>query len=170
MAQHIIVAEYDPQWASMFETEADLIKEILQENLVEIHHIGSTAVEGLSAKPKIDIMPVVKSLETVDTVSSKFEEIGYEYLGEFGIKGRRYLRKGGDERTHQIHIFAEGDTNNINRHLAFRNYMRTHPKERAQYSALKKELAQKFPYDIDGYCDGKEAFIKCIEAKATSSS
>ena len=170
MAQHIIVAEYDPQWASMFETEADLIKEILQENLVEIHHIGSTAVEGLSAKPIIDIMPVVKSLETVDTVSSKFEEIGYEYLGEFGIKGRRYLRKGGDERTHQIHIFAEGDTNNINRHLAFRNYMRTHPKERAQYSALKKELAQKFPYDIDGYCDGKEAFIKCIEAKATSSS
>lgn len=170
MAQHIIVAEYDPQWASMFETEANLIKEILQENLVEIHHIGSTAVEGLSAKPIIDIMPVVKSLETVDTVSSKFEEIGYEYLGEFGIKGRRYLRKGGDERTHQIHIFAEGDTNNINRHLAFRNYMRTHPKERAQYSALKKELAQKFPYDIDGYCDGKEAFIKCIEAKATSSS
>ena len=168
MPQHIIVAEYNPQWVSMFETEANLIKEILQENLVEIYHIGSTAVEGLSAKPIIDIMPVVKSLEAVDTVSSKFEEIGYEYLGEFGIKDRRYLRKGGDERTHQIHIFAEGDTNNINRHLAFRNYLRTHPKECEQYSALKRELAHKFPYDIDGYCDGKEAFVKYIEAKATS--
>lgn len=168
MAQHIVVAEYNPQWASMFETEANLIKEILQENLVEIYHIGSTAVPKLAAKPIIDIMPVVQSLEKVDGVSSLFEEIGYEYLGEFGVIGRRYLRKGGDERTHQIHIFAKGDTNNINRHLAFRNYLRTHPKEREQYSALKRKLAHKFPYDIDGYCDGKETFVKYIEAKATS--
>ena len=150
----------------MFEQEAAAIKEILGENCIAIHHIGSTAVPGLAAKPIIDIMPVVKSLKNVDKVSKRFENIGYEYMGEFGIKGRRYLRKGGDERTHQIHIFAQGDNVNINRHLAFRDYLRTHEDARNAYAELKIKLAQKYPYDIDGYCNGKEAFIKAMEEKA----
>ncbi len=168
MPQHIIVLDYDPIWRKSFQEEAGKIKSILKDNCVAVHHIGSTAVPGLAAKPIIDIMPVVKSLAEVDRVSAEFEEIGYEYLGEFGIKGRRYLRKGGDERTHQIHIFAENDTENIDRHLAFRDYMRTHEKEREVYSRLKKNLARRFPWDIDGYCDGKEAFVKRIEALALS--
>ena len=131
-----------------------------------IHHIGSTAIVGLAAKPIIDIMPVVKRLDEVDVVSNKFEKIGYEYLGEFGIKGRRYLRKGVTERTHQIHIFEQGDSINVKRHLAFRDYIQTHEDEMKEYARLKKDLAQKFPYDIDSYCDGKEEFIKKIEAKA----
>ena len=97
-----------------------------------------------------------------------FSQIGYEYLGEFGIEGRRCLRKGEDERTQQIRIFQMDDWNNIGRHLAFRNYMRTHEKERTEYANLKKELAQKFPYDIDGYCDGKENFVQNIERIALS--
>ena len=111
-------------------------------------------------------MVVVRSLEEVDTVAEKFSEIGYEYLGEFGITGRRYLRKGGDERTHQIHIFQADDWNNIGRHLAFRDYMRTHEKERNEYAKIKKDLAQEFPYDIDGYCDGKENFVREMEERA----
>ena len=137
MAQHIIVTDYNPIWAEMFESEAENIKQILGDNCVAIHHIGSTAVPDLAAKPIIDIMPIVKSLDAVDQVAAEFEEIGYEYLGEFGISGRRYLRKGGDERTHQIHIFLDGDTKNIDRHIAFRDYMRTHDKERNEYASLK---------------------------------
>lgn len=166
MAQHIIVTDYNPIWAEMFESEAENIRQILGDNCVTIHHIGSTAVPDLTAKPIIDIMPIVKSLDAVDQVAAEFEEIGYEYLGEFGISGRRYLRKGGDERTHQIHIFLDGDTKNIDRHIAFRDYMRTHDKERNEYASLKVRLAQQFPYDIDGYCDGKEAFVKTVEEKA----
>ena len=94
----------------------------------------------LAEKSIIDIMAAVSSLEKVDCVAEAFSEIGYEYLGEFGIEGRRYLRKGGDERTHQIHIFHTNDWNNIGRHLAFRNYMRTHEKERTEYANLKKNL------------------------------
>ncbi len=168
MPQHIIVLDYDPEWEKKYQDEAEKIKTILKDNCVAIHHIGSTAVPGLAAKPIIDIMPVVKCLVAVDDVSADFEKIGYEYLGKFGIQGRRYLRKGGDERTHQIHIFAENDTENIDRHLAFRDYMRTHEKERDVYSRLKKNLARRFPWDIDGYCDGKEAFVKRIEALALS--
>ena len=104
MSQHIVVTNYDPLWTKKFEKEALLIKNIIADNCISIYHIGSTSVPGLAAKPIIDIMVVVRSLEAIDTVAEKFSEIGYEYLGEFGITGRRYLRKGGDERTHQIHI------------------------------------------------------------------
>ncbi len=168
MSQHITVTDYDPLWTKKFEEEALLIKDIIADNCIAVYHIGSTSVPGLAAKPIIDIMAVVKSLERVDGVAEDFLKIGYEYLGEFGIVGRRYLRKGGDERTHQIHIFQADDWNNIGRHLAFRDFMRTHEKEREEYAKIKIDLARRFPYDIDGYCDGKETFVREMEALALS--
>jgi len=166
MAQHIIVTKYNPLWADMFETEAAKITAILGKNCSAVHHIGSTAVAGLAAKPIIDIMPIVYSLEDVDKVAPEFEKIGYEYMGEFGISGRRYLRKGGDKRTHQIHIFSVKSEYDIERHLAVRDYLRSHSAVCEQYSGLKKELANKYPYDIEGYCDGKEEFVKQLEREA----
>ena len=166
MPQHIIVSDYQAKWPLEYEKEKEAITDVLSDNCLAIYHIGSTSVPGLAAKPIIDIMAAVRSLEQVDRVSEEFCEIGYEYLGEFGIAGRRYLRKGGDERTHQIHIFQADDWKNIRRHLAFRDYMRTHGKEREEYAKIKKELARKFPCDIDGYCDGKEDFVRRIEEKA----
>ena len=131
MPQHIVVTEYNPLWKEMFVKEAEKIKNILKENLIEIHHIGSTSVPGMAAKPIIDIMPVVRSINDVDNLKNEFENIGYEYLGEFGIKGRRYLRKGGDERTHQIHIFSFSNKHDINRHLALKYYLISHSKDAA---------------------------------------
>lgn len=163
MSQHIIVTDYNPLWKEKYEEEALLIRKILADNCITIYHIGSTSVKGLAAKPVIDIMVVVKSLKKVDDVAKDFSKAGYEYLGEFGIEGRRYLRKGGDERTHQIHIFQAEDWYNIGRHLAFRDYMRTHEKERNEYAKIKAELARRFPYDIDGYCNGKK--ILCVKSK-----
>ena len=97
MSQHITVVNYDPEWPSKYVQERDYITEILKDNCISVYHIGSTSVPGLAAKPVIDIMVGVRSLERVDTVAEKFSDIGYEYLGEFGIAGRRYLRKGGDD-------------------------------------------------------------------------
>ena len=166
MAQHIVVTDYNPEWERMFEEEARAFREILGDNCVDIQHIGSTAVPGLAAKPVIDIMPVVTSLEEVDKMAGRFIEIGYEYLGEYGIPGRRYLRKGGDERTHQIHIFRSDDTFNITRHLAVRDYLRMNREEQKAYAELKKELARRFPYDIEGYCSGKAEFMQKLEERA----
>ena len=166
MPQHITVLNYDPEWPLKYERERKAIAEILDGNGISIYHIGSTSVPGLAAKPIIDMMAVVRSLEKVDDARGKFSELGYECLGEFGIAGRRYFRKGGDERTHQIHIFQADDWNNIERHLAFRDYMRTHEKERAEYAKIKTALAQRFPYDIDGYCDGKDTFVREMEKRA----
>ncbi len=166
MPQHIVVTEYNPLWKEMFEKEAEKIKNILKENLIEIHHIGSTSVPGMAAKSIIDIMPVVRSINDVDNLKNEFENIGYEYLGEFGIKGRRYLRKGGDERTHQIHIFSFSNKHDINRHLALKYYLISHSKDAAVYSQLKRELSLKFPYSIDDYCNGKDSFVKELEERA----
>lgn len=166
MAQHIIVIDYDPCWEQQYLAEAKTIRAILGENCTAIFHIGSTAVKGLKAKPIIDIMPVVRDIAAVDEKQGAFEGIGYEYLGEFGMACRRYLRKGGDERTHQVHIFQETDRANIERHLAVRDFLRAHGEIARQYGALKETLARQYPYDIEGYCDGKEAFVKDLERQA----
>lgn len=166
MAQHIIVVDYDPCWEQQYLAEAKTIRAILGENCTAIFHIGSTAVRGLKAKPIIDIMPVVCSIAAVDEKQGAFEETGYEYLGEFGMAQRRYLRKGGDERTHQVHIFQETDRINIERHLAVRDFLRAHSEIARQYGALKESLAHRYPYNIEGYCDGKDAFVKDLERQA----
>jgi len=92
-------------------------------------------------------------------------DIGYEPKGENGLPGRRFFQKGGDSRTHHIHFYEIGNTE-IERHLAFRNYLRTHPDAVKKYGSLKKELAQRFPNDIEAYISGKEHLVLKIEKQA----
>ena len=94
----IVVVDYRPEWAEAFEREAARIANVLGENMVAIHHIGSTSVPGLCAKPIIDIMPVVRDIGAVDECNEGFIALGYTPMGEFGIPGRRYFHKGGDEQ------------------------------------------------------------------------
>lgn len=82
------------------------------------------------------------------------------------MAGRRCLRKGGAEQTHQVHIFQEADRINIECHLAVRDFLRAHGEIARQYGALKESLARQYPYDIEGYCDGKDAFVKDLEQQA----
>ena len=121
-----------------YEKEAARLKEVLSGLLVSIHHIGSTAVPGLAAKPIIDILPVVTEITAVDGLRYAFAALSYEYMGEFGIPGRRYLRKGGAHRTHQVHIFGAESQYEIERHLAVRDYLRMHPLKADAYAALKR--------------------------------
>jgi len=161
----IELVPYCSEWPVVFEQEKDDLLNVLDQVVVKIYHIGSTAVEGLAAKPIIDIMLSVKSLTDLDACQEKIEALGYEALGEFGIEGRRYYRKGGDNRTHQIHAFQQSDAHLI-RHLAFRDYLRCHPIVRDQYGELKARVAINCDNDIDSYCAGKNDFIKLHEAKA----
>jgi GrpB-like predicted nucleotidyltransferase (UPF0157 family) len=93
--------------------------------------------------------------------------IGYEVMGEFGIAGRRYYRRddAAGERTHQVHAFQSGSPH-VERHLAFRDYLRAHREPARQYAELKRQLAHRFPHDIEAYMDGKDAFIKATEVQA----
>lgn len=110
----------------MYEKEAVKLRKIFRSEITEIYHIGSTSVDGLIAKPVIDIMPVVRDVNRIDDYNTEMIDIGYEPKGENGLPGRRFFQKGGDERTHHIHFYEMGNTE-IERHLAFRNYLRTHP-------------------------------------------
>lgn len=160
--RNVRVVDYNTDWPRKFEEEKEKIEAVFKDELIEIHHIGSTSVPGLKAKPVIDIMPVVKNIEDVDQHEMEMTELGYECLGEYGITGRRYFRKGGNGRTHHVHAFEEG-SEDIIRHTAFRDYLRVYPEVRAQYAELKEALAEKFPNDINGYMDGKNRFIKETE-------
>lgn len=162
----IVVVNYHAGWPKQFCAEAACVREILGSNLVQIFHIGSTAVPGLRAKPVIDMMPVVRSLDGVDGCTAAFEALGYEVLGEYGMAGRRYMRKGGDERTHQMHVFRYDNTKDILRHLAFRDYLKSHAEVRAEYGELKSRLAKRYPKDIVAYGDGKEELVKKVERDA----
>lgn len=155
----ITVQPYQASWTKDYLSEEAKIKAILKDKLLACHHIGSTSVEGQAAKPTIDIMPVVKDISEVDKHIPDFEAIGYESLGENGIPGRRFLYKGGDLRTHHVHIFEESNQNDITRHLAVRDYLRSHPNVHKNYGSLKSQLAKQFPDDRDAYCEGKDAFV-----------
>lgn len=163
---NVVVTQYNDSWDRMFVEEAARIRAVLADELVDIHHIGSTSVSGLKAKPIIDIMPVVKNIERIDSYNEQMTALGYECMGELGMKGRRYFRKGGDNRTHQVHIFQDGNQEDILRHLAVRDYLRTHAEEMKRYGELKETLAGQFPKDIEAYMDGKDAFVKELERKA----
>lgn len=159
------VTPYKEQWISLFEEEASKLYEIFGSEIIHIHHIGSTSVKGLKAKPIIDIMPVVKNINRVDEFNTVMVSIGYEPKGENGLSGRRYFQKGGDNRTHHIHIY-ELENPQIERHLAFRDYLREHPDTVKKYGNLKEELSQRFSYDINSYINGKEQLVLEIERKA----
>ena len=161
----IAVIPYCSDWPAKYEQEKSLLLRAIGSVAVAVSHIGSTAVGGLAAKPIIDIMLEVTSLAELDACEEKIEALGYQAMGEFGIEGRRYYRKGGDTRTHQIHAFQTADENLV-RHLAFRDYLRNHPDVRDEYGDLKTKVASLCDHDIDRYCDGKKDFIKLHEAKA----
>ncbi len=164
--RNIVVVPYDPSWPEKFQLEAAKIAAILGQELLSIHHIGSTAIPGISAKPIIDMMPVVRSIEKVEEFNPTLMQLGYEPKGENGIPGRRFFVKGGDEhRTHHVHTYESGNPE-VARHLDFRDYLMAHPQEAQRYASLKLELAKEFPHDIFGYMAGKDAFIKEIISKA----
>ncbi len=161
------VVEHNREWRDLFQVESKSVAQALGQSIVAIHHIGSTSIPNIHAKPIIDLLIEVKDINKVDCKNLAMEKIGYEALGEFGMVNRRYFRKDNSLgiRTHHVHIF-EANSAEIERHLAFRDYMIAHPAEAQQYSNLKRKLAQQYPRDIESYMDGKDEFIKNIDKKA----
>ncbi|MBE9065423.1 GrpB family protein [Leptolyngbya cf. ectocarpi LEGE 11479] len=161
------VVPHDPSWRKIFDIELKQITDTLGENVVAIHHIGSTAIPSIYAKPIIDLLVEVNNIVQLDQQNSLMESLGYEVMGEFGIPGRRYFRKNNQagDRTHHVHTFEVG-SDQVERHLAFRDYMIAHPDDAQRYSELKRKLAREYPTDIDGYMDGKDGFIREMDKNA----
>jgi len=165
MVRRMNVVDYSAEWPTLYEHELALLREMLGNELVRAHHIGSTAVPGLAAKPVIDILLEVQSVERLDTFDNVMEQLGYQPHGEFGIPGRRYYPKGGDDRTHHVHAFAVDDPH-IEVHLAFRDYLRVHPASIIEYAAVKREAAVVHETDPEGYVAFKRDFVERTMGKA----
>lgn len=166
-SRKVEVVPHDPQWRVSFLEESKQIALTIGENVVTIHHIGSTAIPSIYAKPIIDFLIEVKDIAKVDDRNAAMAALGYEAMGEFGIPGRRFFRKNNaaGKRTHHLHAF-EAKALEVKRHLAFRDYTIAHPEIAQKYSELKRELAKKYPEDIQSYMNGKNGFIKEVEKKA----
>jgi GrpB-like predicted nucleotidyltransferase (UPF0157 family) len=152
-------------WAAMACAETANLQKALGGTLVTVHHIGSTSIPGILAKPIIDLIPVVTDLRSLDQSMQKLELIGYECLGEFGLPGRRYCRRDDPltgKRAFQLHCYAIGSLE-IERHLAFASYLRAYPAIAKEYENEKIRAAALHPDDTRKYSDAKNDWIKCVE-------
>lgn len=168
----IEVVEYNQKWNSIYEEEKKKINLILKDILINIHHIGSTSVYGLMAKPIIDILVIADDINKVDYYNNEFKKIGYDAKGENGIEKRRFFLKnirdenGIDKRFSHIHIFDINNKFDVERHLAFRDFLRANKNIAEEYVKIKLEALKNCNNDIELYCDYKDKFIKDIEKKA----
>ncbi|TFB22126.1 GrpB family protein [Filobacillus milosensis] len=158
------LSNYTSGWKRMYEQEVQLLKNIFDDEILYFEHFGSTSVPGMKAKPVIDMMVIVKDISVIDTYNEKMTSLNYDVAGEWGIKGRRLFRKGGENRTHHIH-FYQFDNPQIKRHIVLRDYLRSHPEEVERYSEFKDELASKYELTRD-YSPAKKEFVAEMERRA----
>ena len=168
MVRQIDILPFSPDWPRQFGIEMVKIRPVLVSNLISAHHIGSTAVPGLAAKPTIDILLVVHSLNILEETNAALQALGYQAKGENGIAGRRYYQKLAGER-HLVHLHAyKTDNPEITRLLNFRDYLIAHPDTAQAYLALKQSLAVRFREAPKDYSVGKESFICEVDTRAAS--
>lgn len=163
MNKHVIVQSYDESWKTDFIAIRDELDAALKDLALRIEHVGSTSVEGLSAKPIIDIDVVISDRSVLPEVVSALGSIGYTHEGDLGIPGREAFKYEGKDhlKKHHLYVCAQ-DSEELKRHLAFRDYLRSHPEAASEYGRIKEEGAALYPYDIDRYIEHKSPFIENV--------
>lgn len=161
-----IIVPWTHNWSIQFQEESSMLEALLGEELLAIHHIGSTSVPDIGyAKPIIDILIVVHNIHNVDKYNGLMTTLGYIPRGENGIPNRRYFTKGKEQRSHHVHIHQLHDER-ISAHLNFKQYLIAHPREARSYGQVKLRLAKLFPDDIHLYQQGKESFVNQLVASS----
>lgn len=156
----VVVVPYDPSWPDVFEAEANKLRSGLGSAVVDVHHIGSTAVPGMAAKPIIDILVVVRDIVDAPLVMKAMESSGFTCYGDFGVPGRKFYRREGIPPLH-VHLFSDGHPS-IERDLNFRDILRRETRIANEYAEVKIELVGKFHGDRPSYSRAKEEFIARI--------
>ncbi len=160
------LSKYNPKWKTLFEEESALIFSAAEDFIVDIQHIGSTAIPDIVAKPIIDILAAINSLSNIVKIIDPLKTIGFIYRGEQGIPDRHLFIKGGEDyRTHHLHV-VEKEHSEWAKHIIFRNYLRKHPQEAQEYSKLKQDLLKKYELDREKYTESKSNFVERILKKA----
>lgn len=161
--KNVVIKPYNKNWHYDFIKIKDELNQSLNGDIIEIEHIGSTAVFGMSAKPIIDIDVIISDYERFDCVKNKLTKIGYIYEGDLGIAEREAFSYTGKEHLTAHHLYVcPQNSPELKRHIMFRNYLRKNPAAALEYSRIKTEGAEMFPYDIDSYIEYKGEFIKKV--------
>ncbi len=154
----IKVIDYEPDWARQFEELSLKLLDIVGDEAISIEHVGSTSVVGLAAKPVIDL-DIVVTRENVSKLISDLEKYGYKHRGNLGLEDREAFSNPEDSTIdHHLYVCVEGSLA-LRNHLFLRDRLRNNPDEMKSYGRLKKELAAKYPDDIDSYVAAKTQFI-----------
>jgi GrpB-like predicted nucleotidyltransferase (UPF0157 family) len=158
------VVPYDARWPNVFRLQSQRLLECFEHGLASIHHIGSTSVPGLCAKPVIDVLIETDDLATFDRATDCLEERGYGARGEYGVPGRRYFSRPATATELKVHVhgFSRGSRHAAD-HLRFRDHLRAHPAVAARYCDLKRRLAAEHRGDASAYQAGKTEFIERVE-------
>ena len=151
------VVDYDPAWPEFFNEERAKVMEVLGDKVAALEHGGSTSVPGLAAKPVIDMWAALSSpLDRRDIEA--MAAMGYEYLGEAALEDRDFFVKK-SPRAFNLHCYPAGHPD-WDRHISFRDWLRTHPEGADAYARLKRDLAERFPADRVAYTEAKTDFIE----------
>lgn len=157
----VIVVPYDATWKSAFAHIRQEIEDAIGDLIIGIEHVGSTSVEGLSAKPCIDMDVIIQDNSVLDTVVSRLATIGYIHEGNLGIRDREAFRYTDKPHLQEHHLYVCPQTSaELHRHLTFRDFLRRNPDAVTKYGSVKETAAQLFPDDIDKYIAYK---TPCIE-------
>ena len=163
MKKHVVVEPYNEEWKSDFIAIRDELDTVLKDIVLRIEHVGSTSVEGLSAKPVIDVDVVIKDTTVLPDVISALQTIGYFHEGDLGIPGREAFKYEGKEHLRKHHLYVcSQDSEELKRHVTFRDYLRSNPDAVEEYSKIKEEAAYLYPWDIDKYIEHKSPVIEMI--------
>ena len=160
---HVMVLPYDPAWKTDFAAIRQELASALGGLAIAIEHVGSTSVEGLSAKPCIDIDVVMQDRSVFPQIVERLAAIGYTHEGDLGIPGREAFCYTGKPHLRLHHLYVcPADSEELHRHLVFQDFLRTHPEAVERYSACKEDAARRFPEDIEGYMACKGPCIKAL--------
>lgn len=162
----VFVVPYDSKWKDEFQRIKSYLQDILEKSIIAIEHVGSTSIPGLSAKPIIDIDIVIEDYDKFDDVKLRLEKAGYYHEGNLGIKDREaFAYKDKKEfMVHHLYVCPQ-NSEELKRHITFRNYLRTHKEDRDKYSSVKIKAALKYPSNIDSYIEAKSPCIEEIYKK-----
>lgn len=166
MGKPVVVEQYNEEWAADFHAIRAELTDALGNLALRIEHIGSTSVRGLSSKPIIDIDVVIRDVSLLEDVIEALGKAGYRHEGDLGIKGREAFKYDGKEhlRKHHLYVCAE-NSSELNRHIKFRDYLRSHSEAVVEYSRIKEKGAALFPDDMEKYIEYKSPFIEKIYAE-----
>lgn len=156
---------FSKNWKRSFNEEKRIFLDLIGDFILDIEHIGSTAIEGASAKPIIDILISLRKFEDGFACVKPLENIGYEFRGEYGQPGRHYFVKGRQVVTHHVHMFEKTHPD-FEKHILFRDYLNGHPDYVRKYCDLKKELLGKYQNNRELYTESKTSFIEDVVKKA----